>query len=266
MTGGRIGLSSQTTLPALTTQDRERYSRHLMIPEIGEIGQQRLKASRVLVIGAGGLGSPCLMYLAAAGVGTIGIVDFDIVSSSNLQRQIIHQQADVGRPKTESACDAIAALNPNTTVFLHQIRLDPNNAPPLFSAYDLVLDCTDNFETRYLINEVHIALQRPYIWGTVYRFEGQATVFDPVQGPCYRCLYETSPPETIPTASQAGVFGVVCSTIASIQTAEAIKLLMGVGETLIGRLITFDGLDMKFNEIAISRVPSCSACQPIHRS
>jgi adenylyltransferase/sulfurtransferase len=244
----------------LSRAEVARYSRHLIIPELGVDGQKRLKNARVLVIGAGGLGAPALLYLAAAGVGTIGIVDFDVVDESNLQRQIIHGVADVGRPKAESARDSIAAINPLVEVRLHELRLDASNAVDLFTQYDLVVDGTDNFATRYLVNDAAVLARKPYVWGSIYRFEGQVSVFwedaPDGLGLNYRDLYpEPPPPGTVPSCAEGGVLGIVCAAIASVMGTEAIKLITGLGETLLGRLMIYDALAMSYRTISIRKDP-----------
>ena len=244
----------------LTREEVARYSRHLIIPEIGVVGQKRLKNARVLVIGAGGLGSPTLMYLAAAGVGTIGIVEFDVVDESNLQRQIIHGQSDIGRPKAESARDTILEINPLVTVRLHETRLEPDNAVDLFEQYDLIVDGTDNFATRYLVNDAAVLAHKPYVWGSIYRFEGQVSVFweDAPEGVGlnYRDLYpEPPPPGMVPSCAEGGVLGILCASIASIMGTEAIKLITGIGEPLLGRLMVYDALDMTYRTIKIRKDP-----------
>jgi sulfur-carrier protein adenylyltransferase/sulfurtransferase len=224
-------------------------------------GQKRLKNARVLVVGAGGLGSPALMYLAAAGVGTLGIVEFDVVDESNLQRQIIHGQADVGRSKAESARDSVKEINPNVTVNLHELRLDSSNVMDLFAQYDLIVDGTDNFATRYLVNDACVLLHKPYVWGSIYRFDGQASVFWADHGPCYRCLYpEPPPPGMVPSCAEGGVLGVLCASIGSIQVNEAIKLLTGIGEPLVGSLMVYDALEMEYRKISVRKDPSCAVC------
>ena len=241
----------------LSVDEVQRYSRHIIIPDVGMDGQKRLKSARVLVIGAGGLGSPALLYLAAAGVGTIGIVDFDIVDESNLQRQVIHGQSDVGRPKAESARDAIAEANPYVTVALHQTRLDADNALEIFAGYDLIVDGTDNFATRYLVNDAAVLLGKPYVWGSIYRFEGQASVFWNEYGPNYRDLYpEPPPPGMVPSCAEGGVLGVLCASIGSIMATEAVKLITGIGEPLVGRLMVFDALEMSYRTVTIRRDPT----------
>lgn len=244
----------------LTRDEVARYSRHLIIPNLGVDGQKRLKNAKVLVIGAGGLGSPTLLYLAAAGVGTIGIVEFDVVDESNLQRQIIHGQSDIGRSKAESARDSVLEVNPLVTVRLHEQRLEPDNAVQLFEQYDLILDGTDNFATRYLVNDAAVLAHKPYVWGSIYRFEGQASVFwedapDDL-GLNYRDLYpEPPPPGMVPSCAEGGVLGILCASIASIMGTEAIKLITGIGETLLGRLMVYDALDMSYRTIRIRKDP-----------
>ena len=224
-------------------------------------GQKRLKNAKVLCIGAGGLGSPALMYLAAAGVGTLGIVEFDVVDESNLQRQIIHGQSDVGRSKAESARDAVLEINPYVTVNVHEQRLDSSNVMELFAQYDLIVDGTDNFATRYLVNDACVLLHKPYVWGSIYRFDGQASVFWADQGPCYRCLYpEPPPPGMVPSCAEGGVLGVLCASIGSIQVTEAIKLLTGIGEPLVGSLTVYDALEMEYRKIKIRKDPNCAVC------
>ena len=245
----------------LSTELISRYSRHIVIPEVGMAGQRRLASARVLVVGAGGLGSPTLLYLAAAGVGTIGIVEFDLVDESNLQRQIIHGQADVDEPKAHSAAASIRALNPHVTVEIHDLMLDSENVMDVFVDYDLIIDGTDNFATRYLINDACVLLGKPYVWGSIYRFEGQASVFWAEHGPCYRCLYpEPPPPGMAPSCAEGGVLGVLCASIGSIQTTEAVKLLLGIGEPLVGQLMVYDGLEMSYRKVAIRKDPDCAIC------
>ncbi len=257
-----------TSLPPLVEPARElsrdevaRYSRHLIIPDLGVDGQKRLKNARVLVIGAGGLGAPTLLYLAAAGVGTIGIVDFDVVDESNLQRQIIHGVADVGRPKAQSARDSIVAINPLVQVRLHEFRLDTGNAVDLFNQYDLIIDGTDNFATRYLVNDAAVLAGRPYVWGSIYRFEGQVSVFwedaPDGRGLNYRDLYpEPPPPGMVPSCAEGGVLGMICASIASVMGTEAIKLITGIGEPLLGRLMIYDALEMSYRTITIRKDPA----------
>jgi molybdopterin/thiamine biosynthesis adenylyltransferase/rhodanese-related sulfurtransferase len=257
-----------TSLPPLVEPARElsrdevaRYSRHLIIPDLGVDGQKRLKNARVLVIGAGGLGAPTLLYLAAAGVGTIGIVDFDVVDESNLQRQIIHGVADVGRSKAQSARDSIVAINPLVQVRLHEFRLDTSNAVDLFNQYDLIIDGTDNFATRYLVNDAAVLAGKPYVWGSIYRFEGQVSVFwedaPDGRGLNYRDLYpEPPPPGMVPSCAEGGVLGMICASIASVMGTEAIKLITGIGEPLLGRLMIYDALEMSYRTITIRKDPA----------
>ncbi len=245
----------------LSIDEVRRYSRHLIIPDVGMAGQKRLKNAKVLCVGAGGLGSPALMYLAAAGVGTLGIVEFDTVDESNLQRQIIHGQSDIGRPKAESARDSVLEINPYVQVNLHTDRLDSTNVFDLFAQYDLIVDGTDNFATRYLVNDACVLLGKPYVWGSIYRFDGQASVFWAEYGPCYRCLYpEPPPPGMVPSCAEGGVLGVLCASIGSIQVTEAIKLLTGIGETLLGRLMVYDALEMTYRQVKIRKDPNCAVC------
>ncbi len=246
---------------SLTVEEVRRYSRHLIIPDVAMDGQKRLKNAKVLAVGAGGLGSPTLMYLAAAGVGTLGIVEFDTVDESNLQRQIIHGQSDVGRSKAESARDSVKEINPLVEVILHETRLDSENVFEIFSQYDLIVDGTDNFATRYLVNDAAVLLNKPYVWGSIYRFDGQASVFWSEHGPCYRCLYpEPPPPGMVPSCAEGGVLGVLCASIASIQTTEAIKLLTGIGDPLVGRLMVYDALEMEYRKIKVRKDPNCPLC------
>jgi len=247
--------------PDLTLDEVRRYSRHLIIPDVGMDGQKRLKNARVLVIGAGGLGSPALMYLAAAGVGTLGVVDFDTVDESNLQRQIIHGQSDIGRSKAESAKASVAEINPYVRVVVHDERLDNDNVLGIFEQYDLIVDGTDNFATRYMVNDACVLLGKPYVWGSIYRFDGQASVFWAEHGPCYRCLYpEPPPPGMVPSCAEGGVLGVLCASIGSIQGTEAIKLLTGIGEPLLGKLMLYDALEMDYNSLPVRKDPDCAIC------
>jgi sulfur-carrier protein adenylyltransferase/sulfurtransferase len=240
----------------LTVDEVRRYSRHLIIPDVGMAGQQRLKNSRVLVIGAGGLGSPALMYLAAAGVGTLGVIDFDVVDESNLQRQVIHGQSDIGTPKALSAKASVTEINPYVNVVVHEERLDNDNVMRIFSEYDLIVDGTDNFATRYLVNDAAVLLGKPYVWGSIYRFDGQASVFWAEHGPCYRCLYpEPPPPGMVPSCAEGGVVGVLPGIIGVIQATEAVKIITGIGTTLSGRLLLFDALGMKFRELKLRPNP-----------
>jgi adenylyltransferase/sulfurtransferase len=247
--------------PALTVDEVRRYSRHLIIPDVAMAGQQRLMNAKVLCVGAGGLGSPALMYLAAAGVGTIGIVEFDTVDESNLQRQIIHGQSDIGKSKAQSAKEKISVINPYVQVVTHEVRLDNSNVKEIFSQYDIIVDGTDNFATRYLVNDACVLLKKPYVWGSIYRFDGQASVFWAEYGPCYRCLYpEPPPPGMVPSCAEGGVLGVLCATIGSIQTTEAIKVITGVGEPMIGSLMIYDALEMSFRKIKVRKDPNCPLC------
>jgi adenylyltransferase/sulfurtransferase len=245
----------------LSVDEVRRYSRHLIIPDVGKTGQRRLKNAKVLCVGAGGLGSPALMYLAAAGVGTLGIIDFDVVDESNLQRQIIHGTSDVGKPKAVSAKETIAEINPLVQVNLHEERLDSDNAMQIFAGYHLIVDGTDNFATRYLVNDACVLLGKPYVWGSIFRFDGQASVFWAEHGPCYRCLYpEPPPPGMVPSCAEGGVLGVLCGTIGSLQVNEAIKLITGIGEPLAGRLMIYDALDMTFRTVKVRKDPECPVC------
>jgi sulfur-carrier protein adenylyltransferase/sulfurtransferase len=246
----------------LSTAELQRYSRHLIMPEVTAEGQRRLKAARVLCIGAGGLGSPTALYLAAAGIGTIGIVDFDEVDLSNLQRQILHGTKDIGRGKLESAQDRLRDINPEIEIELHRCRFSSENAPQIVSEYDIVVDGSDNFATRYLSNDVCVFAQKPNVYGSVFRFEGQTTVFAPhLGGPCYRCLFpEPPPPDAVPNCAQAGVLGVLPGIIGLLQAIETIKLIVGIGEPLIGRLLHFDALKVKFRELNVRRDAQCPVC------
>jgi adenylyltransferase/sulfurtransferase len=245
----------------LTVDEVRRYSRHLIIPEIGMTGQKRLKNAKVLCVGAGGLGSPALLYLAAAGVGTLGIIDFDVVDESNLQRQIIHGQSDIGRPKARSARDSIAQINPYVNVVLYEEALTTDNAMEIFSQFDLIVDGTDNFATRYLVNDACVLLGKPYVWGSIYRFDGQASVFWAEHGPCYRCLYpDPPPPGMVPSCAEGGVLGVLCGSIGSIQVTEAIKLITGTGDSLSGRLMIYDALEMSYRTVRVRKDPECAIC------
>jgi adenylyltransferase/sulfurtransferase len=245
----------------LTIDEVRRYSRHLIIPDVGMQGQKRLKNARVLVIGAGGLGSPALLYLAAAGVGTLGVIDFDEVDESNLQRQVIHGQGDVGKPKALSAKESIGEVNPLVNVVVHGERLDNDNVFGIFEQYDLIVDGTDNFATRYMVNDAAVLLGKPYVWGSIYRFDGQAAVFWAEHGPCYRCLYpEPPPPGMVPSCAEGGVLGVLCASIGSIQVNEAIKLLTGIGEPLLGKLMIYDALEMEYRKLGVRKDPDCAVC------
>ena len=246
----------------LNNDEIRRYSRHLILPEVGMAGQKRIRSTSVLCIGAGGLGSPIAMYLAAAGVGKLGILDFDKVDFSNLQRQIIHGTKDVGRPKTESARDTILGINPNTEVVIHETRISSENAMDIISKYDIVVDGTDNFPTRYLTNDACVLLKKPNVYGSIFRFEGQASVFAPhLGGPCYRCLYpEPPPPGMVPSCAEGGVLGVLPGIVGTIQATEILKLALGRGSSLTGRLLLFNALDMKFRELKLRRDPKCPIC------
>src|SRR3954466_3322513 len=253
--------SGEGGLPELTNEEIKRYSRHLIMPEVGIEAQKKLKAAKVLCIGAGGLGSPAALYLAAAGVGTLGIVDFDTVDFSNLQRQILHGTPDVGRSKLASAKDKLNAINPNVKIELYETALTSQNALELFAPYDVILDGTDNFPTRYLVNDACVLLGKPNAYGSIFRFEGQASVFAAKDGPCYRCLYpEPPPPGLVPSCAEGGVLGVLPGVVGCIQATETIKLIIGGGEPLIGRFLIFDALRMKFRELKLRKDPDCPVC------
>jgi adenylyltransferase/sulfurtransferase len=258
------GVAVETTpapLPSLTNDEVKRYSRHLIMPEVGVDGQRKLKAAKVLCIGAGGLGSPVAMYLAAAGVGTIGLVDFDVVDFSNLQRQILHFTPDVGKPKLQSAKEKLHALNPEIEIRTHEVALSSQNALQLFEPYDVIVDGTDNFPTRYLVNDACVILGKPNAYGSIFRFEGQASVFATKDGPCYRCLYpEPPPPGLVPSCAEGGVLGVLPGMIGIIQATETVKLIMGIGEPLIGRFLIYDALRMRFRELKLRKDPDCPVC------
>ena len=246
---------------SLSNQEVERYSRHLIMPEVGMDGQLKLKAASVLCIGAGGLGSPVAMYLAAAGVGRLGLVDFDVVDYSNLQRHIIHGTPDVGRSKLESARDTLVAINPEVAIDLHETALSSSNAFDVLGDYDIVVDGTDNFPTRYLVNDACVLLRKPNVFGSIFRFEGQASVFATKQGPCYRCLYpEPPPPGLVPSCAEGGVLGILPGVVGTIQATETVKLIIGVGEPLINRFMIYDALRMKFRELKLRRDPECPVC------
>jgi molybdopterin/thiamine biosynthesis adenylyltransferase/rhodanese-related sulfurtransferase len=256
-----VNPASTSENPELTREELVRYSRHVLLPQVGEDGQRLLKKSRVLLIGAGGLGSPVALYLAAAGVGTIGLVDFDTVDLSNLQRQILHGSASIGRSKIDSARDRLDDINPNVVIEPYETRLTSENALDICRGYDLLVDGTDNFATRYLVNDTSVLLGIANVYGSVYRFEGQASVFGARGGPCYRCLFrEPPPPELVPNCAEGGVLGVVPGLVGTIQATEAIKILLGVGDTLVGRLLTIDAMTMNFRTIEISADPECPAC------
>jgi len=249
------------TLPELTTDDLSRYSRHLILPEVGMEGQRRLKAARVLCVGTGGLGSPLAFYLAAAGIGTLGLVDFDVVDASNLQRQIIHSTKDIGRKKLDSAEEKLKALNPALNVVKHETMLSSANALEILKDYDIVADGTDNFPTRYLVNDACVLLGKPNAYGSIFRFEGQASVFATEQGPCYRCLYpEPPPPGLVPSCAEGGVLGILPGLVGVIQATEVIKLILGKGSPLIGRLLLVDALGMRFRELKLRKNPQCPVC------
>jgi molybdopterin/thiamine biosynthesis adenylyltransferase/rhodanese-related sulfurtransferase len=247
----------------LTADQRRRYSRHLILPEVGEAGQRKLLDARILIVGAGGLGSPAALYLAAAGVGTLGIVDDDVVDDSNLQRQIIHSTTRLGMGKAASAREAITTLNPDVEVITHETRLSKENVLDILSGYDVIVDGTDNFATRYLINDACVLLRLPNVHGSIFRFEGQATTFVAGEGPCYRCLFPSPPPpELAPSCAEAGVLGLLPGMIGMIQATEAAKLVLGIGEPLIGRLLTYDALAMEFRELRLAKDPNCPMCGP----
>jgi adenylyltransferase/sulfurtransferase len=248
-------------LPPLTREELARYARHVTLPDVGVEGQRTLKAARVLCVGAGGLGSPASMYLAAAGIGTIGVLDADAVDASNLQRQILHDTADVGEPKVASARERLRAINPNVTIETHPVRLTAANALDILGRYDIVLDCSDNFPTRYLVNDACVMLGKPDVFGAIFRFEGQASVFGVKNGPCYRCVFpEPPPPGLVPSCAEAGVFGVLPGVIGTIQATEAIKLILEIGEPLVGRMIVYDALDMAFRDLKVPKDPDCPVC------
>jgi sulfur-carrier protein adenylyltransferase/sulfurtransferase len=245
----------------LSTEEVARYARHVLIPDVGMEGQRRLKNARVLVVGAGGLGSPALIYLAAAGVGTIGVVDDDVVELSNLQRQVVHGVADVGRLKSESAAQTLASVNPLVRVVRYDVRIDSANALEIIAGYDLVLDGTDNFPTRYLLNDACVLLGKPNVWGSIYRFDGQASIWWAQHGPCYRCVFpEPPPPGLVPSCAEGGVLGVLCAAIGSIQAAEAVKLIVGIGDPLIGRLMVHDALRQSWDVLTVRKDPDCAVC------
>ena len=251
------------TLPELSHEEMLRYSRHLLLPEVGAEGQRKLKAARVLTIGAGGLGSPIALYLAAAGIGTLGIVEFDTVDLTNLQRQVLHGTSQVGRPKLDSAAARLQDLNPNVRVERHPVRLSSHNALEIIGGYDIVIDGSDNFPTRYLVNDACVLLGKPLVYGSIFRFEGQVSVFDAARGPCYRCLYsEPPPPGLVPSCAEGGVLGVLPGIIGSLQALEAIKLILGAGEPLVGRLLLFDALKLRFRELQLRKDPDCPLCGP----
>jgi sulfur-carrier protein adenylyltransferase/sulfurtransferase len=253
--------TAAVSLPALTHEEIARYSRHLILPEVGMEGQQKLKAAKVLLVGTGGLGAPMALYLAAAGAGTLGLVDFDVVDASNLHRQVIHATPDVGRKKLDSAADKLAALNPEVKVVKHEIRLSSENAMEILKDYDIVADGTDNFPTRYLVNDACVLSGKPNVYASIFRFEGQASVFATEDGPCYRCLYpEPPPPGLVPSCAEGGVLGILPGLLGIIQSTEVIKLILGKGEPLIGRLLLVDALGMRFRELKLRKNPECPVC------
>jgi len=254
-------ITEAAALPELSTDDLSRYSRHLILPEVGMEGQRRLKAARVLCVGTGGLGSPLALYLTAAGIGTLGLVDFDVVDSSNLQRQVIHSTKDIGRKKIDSAEEKLTALNPAIKIVKHETMLSSANALDIIKDYDIVADGTDNFPTRYLVNDACVLLGKPNVYGSIFRFEGQASVFATEAGPCYRCLYpEPPPPGLVPSCAEGGVLGILPGLVGVIQATEAIKLILGKGEPLIGRLLLVDALNMRFRELKLRKNPECPVC------
>ena len=262
-TAGRTRAANGSTPKTLTPEQRNRYHRHLLLPEVGDTGQLKLLDSKVLLLGAGGLGSPAALYLAAAGVGTIGIIDMDVVDSSNLQRQILHNLDRIGDRKVDSAKKTLTAMNPDVNVVTYDVRLGADNVLDIISGYDVIVDGTDNFPTRYLVNDASLIARVPVVHGSIFRFEGQVTVFDPYNGPCYRCLIPEPPPaELAPSCAEAGVLGVLPGIIGSIQALEAIKILLGLGDPLVGRLLSFDALEESFRTFKVRRDPACPACGP----
>jgi adenylyltransferase/sulfurtransferase len=254
-------ITDNHTLPELTADELSRYSRHLILPEVGMEGQQKLKAARVLCVGTGGLGSPLALYLTAAGIGTLGLVDFDVVDASNLQRQIIHSTKDIGRKKLDSAEEKLIALNPAINIVKHETMLSSANALDILKDYDIVADGTDNFPTRYLVNDACVILGKPNAYGSIFRFEGQASVFATKDGPCYRCLYpEPPPPGLVPSCAEGGVLGILPGLVGVIQATEVIKLILGKGESLVGRLLLVDALNMRFRELKLRKNPECPVC------
>jgi molybdopterin/thiamine biosynthesis adenylyltransferase/rhodanese-related sulfurtransferase len=254
-------LANVEELPELRPEEIRRYSRHLIMPEVGMEGQRRLKAAKVLMIGAGGLGSPIGLYLAAAGVGTLGVADFDVVDDTNLHRQVLFGRSDVGRPKLDAALGRLAEINPHIQLVPHKLRLDSSNALELFAPYDIVVDGTDNFPTRYLVNDACVLLGKPNVYGSIFRFEGQVSIFWGAKGPCYRCLFpEPPPPGLVPSCAEGGVLGVLPGIIGSLQANEVIKLIVGAGDPMIGRLLLFDALKMKFRELKLRKDPACPIC------
>ena len=261
LTAGHDGGARVRSLPELSSDELQRYGRHLVLPDVGLEGQRKLKAGRVLLVGAGGLGSPVALYLAAAGVGTLGLIDFDVVDISNLQRQVLHGTSDVGRSKLDSARDRIREVNPHVAVDTYEMRLTSVNALDILSDYDVVVDGTDNFATRYLTNDACVLLGKPNIYGSIFRFEGQASVFATESGPCYRCLYpDPPPPGLVPSCAEGGVLGVLPGIVGTIQATEALKLLLGIGDPLVGRLLLIDALGSRFRVVSLERDPTCAAC------
>lgn len=253
--------NTHTALPQLSTAEITRYARHIILPQVGQDGQRKLKAASVLIVGTGGLGSPIALYLAAAGVGRIGLVDFDVVDVTNLQRQIVHGDAMLGVPKVDSATERLRSINPHIKIDRYNTPLTSHNALDILAPYDLVIDGTDNFPTRYLLNDASVMLDKPLVYGSIYRFEGQVSVFDASQGPCYRCLVpQPPPPELVPSCAEAGVLGILPGTIGTLQATEAIKLILGIGEALIGRLLLYDALAMSFDVITLPKRPDCPVC------
>ena len=245
----------------LTNEEIRRYSRHLILPEVGVAGQEKIKAAKVLLIGSGGLGSPLAFYLAAAGIGTIGMVDFDMVDFSNLQRQILHFTSDVGRPKIVSAAEKIAQLNPEGKFIPYETRFSAENAMDIAQDYDIIIDGTDNFPTRYLVNDVCVFLKKPNVYGSIFRFEGQVSVFDSTRGPCYRCLYpEPPPPGSVPSCAEGGVLGMICGIVGTLQAVECLKLILGEGDSLIGKLLLYDSLRAEFRRVNVRKDPNCPVC------
>ena len=256
-------LGDRVSSATLTPSEIQRYARHLIMPEVAMAGQKRLKAAQVLCIGTGGLGSPLSLYLAAAGVGTLGLADFDVVDISNLQRQVIHFTSDVGRPKIDSAEEKLRAINPDLVIRRHEQPIDSSNALEIFADYDVIVDGTDNFPTRYLVNDACVLLGKPNVYGSIFRFDGQATVFYPPHGPCYRCLYpEPPPPDLVPNCAEGGVLGILPGLIGVVQATETVKLILGAGKPLIGRLLLYDALEMTFREMKVRKNPRCPICGP----
>jgi len=250
-------------MAGLSDGERRRYARHLVLAGVGEAGQERLKAARVLCVGAGGLGSPLTLYLAAAGIGTLGLVEFDVVDESNLHRQVLYGTKDVGRPKLEAAAERLTDLNPNVRVVTHAAQLTPADAMEIFPAYDLVAGATDNFPSRYVVNAACVRLGKPMVHAAIHRFEGQASVFDAARGPCYRCAFpEPPPPGLVPTGAESGLLGVLPGTLGAIQATEALKIVLGIGEPLVGRLLLVDALAMSFRTVRLSKDPACTVCGP----